>query len=197
MKIWQIALASTTLGFALPALAQMAAKAELRSEVEGKVRERLDRFDANHDGTVTREEIMAFADARMKGREGDEFARMDMNKDGSISRTEFDDFHAKMRSGMRADGMGGDRVMMMRRETAPDPMGSDGKREPRMRMMMMDGRGGDMMMAEGSDRIVIADEVKRAQARFDLMDTNHDASVSPEERRAYRAMKGGAEMPGK
>ena len=208
MKFWQLVMVSSTLASAVPAFAQMAPAPESRAEVETRLRERLGKFDANHDGVVTREEIMAYTATRIKVHEGDEFVKMDANHDGMISRAEFDDYHSKMRGMMRGDGMGGDRVMMMhgdtdapgvatmmmRREriegapgTTPPGMG----RPPRMRVMTMDGRDGEMTMGEGTDRMVIADEVKRAQARFDLMDTNHDGTVTPEERRAYRALHAG------
>lgn len=172
MRIWQMLLVATAFGVGLPAFAQSAGKPEVRNEVEAKMRERLDRFDANHDGVVTREEIMSFTDTRMKAHEADEFASMDANHDGMISRTEFDDYHAKVRGLMRADGIGGDHIGPMAHHD-------------------------DVAIAAG-DRIVIADEVKRALARFDLMDTNHDGVVSPEERRAYRAMHDGSlGAPGK
>jgi len=188
MKIWQIAVVSTTLGFALPAVAQMAAKAELRSDVEANVKARLGKFDANGDGVVTRDEMKAFADAHRKLRADAEFAAMDTNKDGSISRAEFDAFHA---------ASGHDRMAMMDGDDMPPPPpgpppAGDAPPPPPppggmggMRAMH-EGPGG-MFIKPGSDRVVIADAVKQALARFDAMDSNKDGKISAGERDAARA----------
>lgn len=187
MKLWQIGLVSVSMGIALPALAQMAAKAELRSDVEAHVKERLGKFDTNKDGIVSPEEMRAFADARMKERSDEQFAAMDTNKDGSISRAEFDAYRAKGREM-------GDRVVRMERMHGgpdgmmppPPPGGPEGgKRVERIRMIMA-GRDGTMMADGDGKGIVIADAVKRALERFDAVDTNKDGVISPEERKASR-----------
>ena len=204
MKIWQIVLVSSALGFTLPAVAQMAAKAELRSDVAAKVRERLGKFDTNGDGVVTRDEMMAYTDRMMKTRADNEFSAMDTNHDGSISRAEFDDFHAKQHGGMRADGRDDERIVRVERhrmmppppppghdDVPPPPPGADGPHGGHARMMLMERHGDDMMMAEGRDRLVIDDAVKAALARFDAMDTDHDGKLTPEERQALRTARGG------
>ena len=196
MKLWQIAIVSTSLGFALPALAQMAAKAELRSDVEARVKDRLGKLDANKDGVVTREEMMAFAQARTKARDDETFAAMDTDHNGTISRAEFEAFHAKAHSEAVVQTSNGDgtqvrvetRRMVMRGDgpdgmAPPPPPAPDGK--PHVRMMMMD-HDGAMTIADGDGRIVIADAVKKALARFDAMDTNKDGTITPEERKAAR-----------
>lgn len=202
MKLWQIAIVSTSLGFALPALAQMAAKAELRSDVEARVKDRLGKLDADKDGTVTREEMTAFADARSRARDDAAFVAMDTDHNGTISRAEFDAFHAKGHASTVVQTSNGDgtkvrvetRRMAMRGDgpdgmmPPPPPPSPDGK--PHVRMMMMD-RDGAMTMADGDGRIVIADAVKKALARFDAIDTNKDGTISPEERKAGRdALRG-------
>ena len=158
---------------------------------------RLGKLDTNKDGTVTRDEIMAFTHARMEARADDEFAAMDTDKNGSISRAEFDAFHTKK---------GGPHIVRIERMDSPDAMiaplprpegaaplqspapGAAGKpviRE-RTRIMMMGGHDG-MVMADGDGKgIVIADAVKKALERFDATDTNKDGKLTPDERKAQR-----------
>lgn len=200
MKIWQILLVSAVAGVTLPAVAQMVESPATRAEVEASVRDRLGKLDADKNGTVTRDEMMAFAKARMDERADDMFSAMDIDKNGSISRAEFDAFHAKRgdRQIVRVERFGGPDVMM---PPPPPPPGPDGVApppppspamggKPMMRehtcMMFMGGRDG-MVMAEGDGKgIVIADAVKRALERFDAADTNRDGKLTPEERKAQR-----------
>lgn len=186
LKLWQIGLVSASMGIALPALAQMAEKAETRAGVEARVKDRLGKMDLNKDGTVSPDEMRAFADARMKESADERFAAMDTNKDGVISRAEFDAARAK------GSGMGERIVRLERREgpesAAPPPPGGPEmhKRMDRMRIMMKH-HDGAMIMAQGEGKgIVIADAVKRALERFDATDTNKDGTLSPEERKAGR-----------
>ncbi|MES2288621.1 MAG: calcium-binding protein [Pseudomonadota bacterium] len=186
LKLWQIGVISASMGVALPAVAQMAqTPPETRSGVEARVKERLGKLDANKDGTVSPEEMRAFADARMKEHADERFAAMDTNKDGAISRAEFDAYRAKEHN---MD----ERIVRIERHEGPDgammppPGKPDGhKRIERMRIMMH-GQDG-MVMAQGEGKgIVIADAVKRALERFDATDTNKDGTISPEERKAAR-----------
>lgn len=185
MKLWQIGLISATMGVALPAVAQMAqTPPETRADVETRVKERLGKMDTNKDGTVSQDEMRAFADARLKENADERFAAMDTNKDGSISRAEFDAARAKGPSI-------GERVRIVRRGgaegVAPPPPGAPEmhKRMERMRIMMKTHDG--MVMARGDgEGIVIADAVKRALERFDAVDTNKDGTISPDERKAGR-----------
>lgn len=59
MKIVPVIIASTLTGAALPALAQLATKAQPRGEVEANARARYHALDTNKDGFVTRDEIGA------------------------------------------------------------------------------------------------------------------------------------------
>jgi EF-hand domain pair/EF hand len=154
---------------------------QTRAEVESRTKERLGRLDTNKDGTVARKEIMAFADARMKERNDDMFAMMDTDKNGSISRAEFDAHHADPRHGK------GPRIMRIEARSMGDAPRSDkaDAHGRHMKMMMIE-PGGLMMMAEGGDKIIIADAVKKALDRFDAADANKDGVLSPEERRAAR-----------
>ena len=168
MKIWQILMVSAAAGVALPALAQMVEGPATRAEVEASVKERLGKFDANKDGIVTRDEIMAFTKARMEARADDTFAAMDTDKNGSISRAEYDAYNAKRgeRLNVHIEHVGGPGGMISppphpEGMTPPPPPGADGKpmiRE-RTRMMFMGGPEG-MVMADGDGKgIVIADAV--------------------------------------
>jgi Ca2+-binding EF-hand superfamily protein len=203
-------LVSAAAGVTLPAVAQMAESPATRADVEASVRDRLGKLDANKDGTVTRDELMAFAKARMDARADDMFAAMDTDKNGSISRAEFDAYHAKRgdRQIVRVERFGGPNGMMPpppgpdgMMPPPPPPPGPDGVAPPappppppamggkpmmreHTRMMFMGGRDG-MIMAEGDGKgIVIADAVKKALERFDAADTNKDGKLTPEERKA-------------
>ena len=200
-------LAAATGLIALPVLAQVTPPAPAkpqkpsvtRAETEARVKERLGTMDADKDGTVTRDEMMAFADARMKARSDEMFAAMDTDKNGSISRAEFDAHHGKRASMMHMGGLSGVHVMQsgdgekvvriekrrVDREGAAKQNSSPEGKGHRMHMMLAD-HGGMMMFAEGGDKIVIADAVKKALDRFDAADANKDGVLTPEERRAAR-----------
>ncbi len=197
MKLWQILMVSVAAGVTLPAVAQMVESPTTRAEVEASVKERLGKLDDNKDGTVTRSEMMTFADARREARADDMFAAMDTDKNGSISRAEFDAFHAKRgeRHIVRVERFGGPGGMM-----PPPPPGPDGAAPPppaamggkpmvreHARMMFMGGHD-RMIMADGDSKgIVIADAVKKALERFDAADTNKDGKLTPDERKAARS----------
>jgi len=187
MKIWQIAMISVAAGVALPAVAQMAEGPATRADVEASVRDRLGKLDADKDGTVTRDEMMTFAKARMDARADDQFAAMDTDKNGSISRSEFDAWQARRgnRHIVRVERFGRPDGMM---PPPPPSLAIDGKPMMRehTRMMVMGGHNG-MIMAEGDGKgIVINDAVKKALERFDAADTNKDGKLTPEERKAQR-----------
>lgn len=193
MKIWQVLAVSVVAGVTLPALAQMAEGPVTRAEVEARVKDRLGRLDADKNGTVTRDEMMAFAKTRMDARADDDFTAMDTDKSGSISRAEFDAARAK-RGGahvVRMERRGPDAMMAPppppEGSAVPQPVpGPDGKpilRE-RMRVMMMGGHDGMVLADVDGQGIVIADAVKKALDRFDAADTNKDGKLSPDERKA-------------
>lgn len=189
MKIWQIAAVSVAAGLTLPALAQIGGSPTTRAEVEASVKDRLGKFDANKDGTVSADEMRAYADARMAKRADEQFAAMDADKNGSVSRAEYDVWQKS-----RGDRMVHvEHLRMPAPPTPPTPgaaPSTDGKPVVRreMRMMMKDRHGGPhiMAMSSGGSGIVIADAVKKALERFDAMDSNKDGMISPEERKAQR-----------
>lgn len=118
------------------------------------------RADTDHDGTITRAEMIAEAEAR--------FAAMDTNKDGKVTADERD----AAREAMIAQWRGG----------------ANGPRA---------GGGG---MRGDPDRVDTRDDtVRRAGARFDRLDTNHDGKLDATEIAAARPMRGprpdGGDMP--
>ena len=66
-----------------------------RDEVKAKAAQRFARMDTNADGTVTRDERKAFRKARRMERQERRFARMDANGDGAVSLAEMRDVAAR------------------------------------------------------------------------------------------------------
>ncbi len=169
------------------------------------------RMDANGDGTITRAEAQAAAEAqfarldvnkdgkidqadrearRTQMRE-EQFKRLDTNNDGTISKAEFmadrgpKDWHR--------GGPEGRPNMPPPPEGAAPPAGAPGKHGP----MRGPGRGGPghwggrgpgdmygMADADGDRAVTKAEFMAAAMKRFDAMDTNHDGQVTKEERQA-------------
>jgi len=140
-----------------PARAAMAQPVTQAEFVQRRV-ERLRAADANHDGTVTAEEMCAAGQAKRAERRAALFERLDANKDGSISRAEFD--------APRADGHGAVR-------------GERGHRGGMHRGAERMGRGG-----EGRGPVVIAEAERKATQAFARLDADRDGTLTVEERRA-------------
>lgn len=161
----------------------MSNKIMMRAEVDEHVRKLFARFDSNHDGFLTREEIASIGPGMMamhgvlrERREGQGmmmgdraalFDRLDTNHDGSISREEF------MASGQQQ------RVIIMRRD------GANGGGQP---MGAMHGMGGfarrlfEMADANHDGRVSLPEAEAAALAHFDRADLNHDGKLTLEER---------------
>ncbi len=128
-----------------------------RAEAQAKAQEAFARMDVNHDGKLDQ----ADRDARRAAM----FDRIDTDHNGQISRAEFD--------AMAQHGRGGP-------EAGKD--GAHGKHRGGH-------RGGGMMMdrmANKDGTVTQAEFVQAALQRFDAADTNHDGTVTPEERSAAR-----------
>jgi Ca2+-binding EF-hand superfamily protein len=152
-----------------PARAAMAQPVTQADFVQRRV-ERLRAADANHDGTVTAEEMRAAGQAKRAERRAAAFDRLDANKDGSISRAEFE--------APRADGQRAAR-------------GERGQRGPRAGHVGPGHRGGmhggtQRMGRSGEGRapIIIAEAERKATEAFTRLDANRDGTLTVEERRA-------------
>lgn len=203
-----------------PAMAQTIERREVRmipapmsrADLATKLKAQFAEQDVNKDGFVTREEVTAQREARMKAAMGRLFDAMDGNKDGSISRAEFDAHHASMRIDIPSPG-GPDApaIMMMR--------SGDGQQMDTLMIPRLAAEGAKVPapgMAAGAERRVIvqtrimgsplgamigertfatADANKDAKltdaevsaaalAHFDRLDTNKDGVLSAAERGA-------------
>lgn len=152
-----------------PARAAMAQPVSQADFVQRRV-ERLRAADANHDGTVTAEEMRAAGQAKRAERRAAMFNRLDANKDGSISRAEFD---APRADGRRA-GRGERGHRGLRAEQAGRGHGG-GMHRGAQHM----GRNG-----EGRFPVVIAEAERKATETFTRLDADHNGSLTGEERRA-------------
>lgn len=139
-----------------------------RAEAQAKAQEMFARMDVNKDGKIDQADRAARRDAM--------FNRMDTDHNGQISRAEFD-----------AMGPGA------RGPRGPEGAGPDGERGPGKHRWGHRGghRGGGMMMGRMADAnkdgaITQAEFTAAALQRFDRMDTNHDGTVTKEERQAAR-----------
>lgn len=205
---------------AAPAFAQQIERREVRivapplsrADVETRVKTQFAEIDANKDGFVTREEIAAHREARMKAGMDRMFDGMDANKDGSISRAEFEAHHAAMRRDMPPlpEGAEGPVMMMMH--------DGEGHQTETIMVPPLGAKGASPMagMAPGSERRIFiqkrvigsplattisermfetadsnkdgklsqAEVSSAALARFDRLDTNKDGTIGPDERQA-------------
>lgn len=143
-----------------PARAAMARPVTQAEFVARRV-ERLRAADANHDGTVTAEEMRAAGQAKRVERRNVLFDRLDANKDGAISRAEFDAPRAQGQRAGRGEHLGRGHRGGMHRGT--ERMGRNG---------------------EGRFPIVIADAERKATEAFTRLDANHDGTLTLDERRA-------------
>jgi lipopolysaccharide biosynthesis regulator YciM len=148
-------LACAAIAAATAASAQTAPKPIARADYIKTVDARFNVVDANHDGKVTRDEIiaqqqrdLASGKARLTAQLQEAFKRLDTNKDGKLSLDEFMATAPAIRTTETAD-------QMLQKFDA----NHDGK--------------------------VTADEFRTPEvAKFNRVDTNHDGVVTPEEMKA-------------
>jgi len=187
-----------------------------RADAEKKVAERFAAVDLNHDGFVTRDELAAagrtqrdkmhaFMEARMKERRDGMFDRLDTNHDGSISREEFA-AAAPPRPGPGGAGKGNGpdwRGPMDGHRMAGGPGGPDGPRKfpGRMGGPALGEHWFEQADANHDNKVTLAEAKASALVRFDKLDTNHDGTIEPEERRmAFREFRNhgrGPDAPGR
>jgi Ca2+-binding EF-hand superfamily protein len=162
-----------------------------RAEVEARVAEHFAKFDADHDGIVTRTEFDTFLarrrvewEAKRKEHRDHAFDRLDKNHDGKLSRAEF--------ASPPPPGEHGERQ-------GPDHErgGSGSWRPHRPHPGMMAAHWFERLDVDHDGRVTLAEAKAAALARFDRLDTNHDGTLSPDELRAGWAMHrpGGPEGP--
>ena len=200
---------AAALGFA-PALAQTAidapgahmrmAKPLTRAEFVEKVQKHFARFDTNHDGFVTPDEVQASAqsiDARMKERGSKMFDRLDVDHDGIVNKSDFDAAMAnrQQRAGSHRHVPTWDRFAA-RFDTNHDGEISraefDAARAQRMAQSgkpYLHSAGFEAKMFAFADlnhdgRVSLQEAQQAAQQWFDAADTNHDGILSPDEMRA-------------
>jgi len=202
-----------------PAMAQTIERREVRmmpapmsrTDLAAKLKAQFAEQDANKDGFVTREEVAAQREARVKAAMGRMFDAMDGNKDGSISRAEFDAHHASMRMDMPPMPGGPDApaVLMMHGgdgrqvETMMIPhLGAEAPKAPAAGMAsgprvivqtrVMGGPLGGMITertfatadANTDAKLTEAEVSAAALAQFDRLDTDKDGVLSAAERGA-------------
>ena len=180
---WIAAVMAGTAGAALaqtPGVAPMAPQApqrmmampETRDAVVAMVRDRFARADSNRDGFIAREEMQALRTQgkaqrmAMRGGAGQRsnpaamFDRLDSNRDNMLSREEFERGRA-----MRAERRG--------------------------QKMAIRGAGGMLRRADADNdgRVSLAEAQAAALRRFDMVDSNRDGRVSPEERQQMRQQR--------
>ena len=128
--------------------------------------------DANHDGIITREEVISDAERR--------FAKGDTNGDGVITAEERQAAREAMRQRMRER-----RSQRAENGDAPDRRrdgrrGHGGRRgAPQERMMAR-------VDANGDGQVTLAEARDAALAHFAMVDTNQDGKIDQAEREAMR-----------
>lgn len=175
-----------------------------RDEVVKHVRAMFARFDTNHDGFVTKDEMDVFHQkmagaVAMRGDMEKRFAehrpdraamfdKLDTNHDGVISKQEFMAARPEMHER---------RMFVMGEGGAPGAPGQAGMH----RMMGMHMHGAAMHMGGGhlfemadtnhDGRVSLQEAEAAALAHFDRADLNHDGKITPDERRqAHQLMRG-------
>lgn len=177
----------------------MSDKVMTRAEVSDHIRKLFARFDTNHDGFITREEISSAGPrmmamhrdmergvperAIMMGDRSALFDRLDTNHDGTISRQEFMANQPQVREQRM--------IIMHPNGSATGQSSMPGMQE--MRMHAMGGFGGhlfEMADANHDGRVSLEEAQAAALAHFDRADLNHDGKLTPEERQqAHQLMR--------
>jgi Ca2+-binding EF-hand superfamily protein len=179
--------------FAVPAAAETAGGERMmhsapttRAELESKIKQHFGALDTNRDGFVTKEEAAA-EKAKMAGDMRDRhFKEVDTNADGTISRPEFDAAHTKMKpGGADVPGIAEHEGAEVERD-AQEAKDAKGNKIKRGRPVMQEGDMFARADKNGDGKVSIAEALAGPLARFDAADTNHDGTLSPEERKAAR-----------
>jgi len=149
------------------------------------------KFDLNHDGVITLDEVKVACNAKMTEMKTHRFDELDTNHDGMISRDEF----------MAAHPHDGPKPWARSDAAQPNGAHHDGdmaEDKPRPGM-----RHGRWMMARHHDmrrlfteadtnhdgKLTLDEVLTYRLAHFDKVDTNHDGIISPDEMKAFHDAK--------
>lgn len=166
----------------------MAMQPVTRAEADAAVVKAFARMDLNHDGAITRGEIVDAREARMRERRrahrDREFSTLDTNRDGALSRGEFDTPPGPPLPPVAATGAAGAAPPAPNGDHGPGgwrgPMGGGGM------FAMFGERMFDQADANRDGKVTLAEARTAALALFDHVDANHDGTLSPDEQRAAR-----------
>jgi Ca2+-binding EF-hand superfamily protein len=194
-------------------------KAETKADVQAHVQKLFARFDANHDGFITKDEIASAqsqfaAKAQERAKRFDPsriFDRFDTNHDGQITKAEADAVHAA-RAAARANQPNdsqrlarGDN-MFARFDANKDGVVTRAEFDAAMSTRMARFANAGMHRRFGGHLFEMADtnkdgKVSLAEAQtlalqhFDQADLNHDGKLTPDERRQGRQTMRGMHHP--
>jgi len=141
-----------------------------RADLETKVKTKFAMFDADKDGSVTKDEMQAYRAAKRTKRMDMYFKSMDADDNGSISRAEFDAAHAKKHDKMAERG---------------DKRGHHKMAHRGHRGGMMKGHMFKMADANGDGNVTLAEATTKALEHFDKVDADKNGTVTGAERMDY------------
>jgi Ca2+-binding EF-hand superfamily protein len=178
---------------------------ELRADVPKHVEKMFARFDVNHDGSISKDEVAA-AQALFEARAAKSapkrashlFDRLDTNHDGQITQAELEaaraarnatrrvPVNASRRSGssplfVRADA-NKDGILTRAEFDAAVASGKVKPRHPNMRGAAI-ARLFDSADTDNDGRVSLGEAQRVALQHFDAADLNHDGTLTPQERR--------------
>jgi Ca2+-binding EF-hand superfamily protein len=182
---------------------------ELRADVPKHVEKMFARFDVNHDGSISKDEVAA-AQALFEARAAKSapkrashlFDRLDTNHDGQITQAELEaaraarnvtrrvPVNASRRSGssplfVRADA-NKDGILTRAEFDAAVASGKVKPRHPNMRGAAI-ARLFDSADTDNDGRVSLGEAQRVALQHFDAADLNHDGTLTPQERRQSRS----------
>jgi Ca2+-binding EF-hand superfamily protein len=186
---------------------------ELRAEVPKHVEKMFGRFDVNHDGFISKDEVAA-AQAHFEARAAKSaperasrlFDRLDSNHDGQITQAELDAAraarNARRQVPVKASRRSGASPLFARADANKDGIlthaefdaaVASGKVKPRHANM----RGAaiarlfDSADTDNDSRVSLGEAQRVALQHFDAADLNHDGTLTPQERRQSQSLARG------
>jgi Ca2+-binding EF-hand superfamily protein len=178
---------------------------ELRGDVPKHVEKMFARFDVNHDGLISKDEVAA-AQAQFEARAAKSapkrasrlFDRLDTNRDGQIALAELDAAraarNARRQVPVKASRRSGPSSLFVRADANKDGIltraefdaavasGKVKPRHPNMRGAAL-ARLFDSADTDNDSRVSLGEAQRVALQHFDAADLNHDGTLTPQERR--------------